>query len=163
MGSPIPPVPADGDWVARYAARAEARNAEARARIVPLGRGEQPWPLRIAIGLALVFSLGTLVLMVAGVKVDHRSPSASWILYVVVMFACAVGMWKHWFQAVLAFMCLLAIALVILSALLLRFSNLLGLIVPLVLITLGGTLFWKLVGVLGRIQMPQRPSPSAKG
>jgi hypothetical protein len=160
---PHPPAAApDADWVARYAARAEARNAAARARILPLGPGEQPWPLRIAITLALVFSLGTLILMLAGVKVDHRAPSASWLLYVAVMFACAVGMWKHWFQAVLAFMCLLAIALVILSALLLRFSNLLGLIVPLVLIALGGTLFWKLVGVLGRIQMPQRPSVPAK-
>jgi hypothetical protein len=153
-----PPDPAaSAGWVDRYSERAERKNAEARAQLVPLAGDEQPWALRIAIGLALIFSLGTLVLMIAGVKVGHRPPSTSWILYVIVMFACAVGMWRHWFQAVLAFMCLLAIAIIILCALLVRFSNLLGLLVPLVLILGGGTLFWKLVRVLARLQMPERP------
>ncbi|HET9073167.1 MAG TPA: hypothetical protein VFN48_01180 [Solirubrobacteraceae bacterium] len=149
------------DWVSRYSARAEQKNAEARANLVPLAAGQHPLPLAIAIGLALIFSLGTLVLMVAGVKVGGRPPATSWILYVVVMFACAVGMYKHWFQAVLAFMCLLAIALIILCALLVRASNLLGLLLPLVLISGGGTLFWKLVRVLARIQMPERPTRPA--
>ncbi len=109
----------------------------------------------------MIFSLGTLVLMVAGVKVSGRPPSASWIVYVVVMFACGFGMWKHWYQAVLAFMCLLGIAMIILCALVVRFSNLLGLVVPLVLIVAGGAEFWKLVGVLARLQMPQRRTRSA--
>ena len=152
---------ASPDWVARYSARAEQRNAEARAKLIPLAADQHPVPLRIAIGLALIFSLGTLVLMVAGVKVGGRPPATSWILYVVVMFACAVGMYKHWFQAVLAFMCLLAIAIIILCALLVRASNLLGLLIPLVIIAGGGTLFWKLVRVLGRMQMPERPTRPA--
>jgi hypothetical protein len=111
--------------------------------------------------MAMIFSLGTLALMVFGVKVDHKPPATSWIFYVIVMFACGVGMWRHWYQAVLAFLCLLGIALVILCLLVVRFSNLLGLLIPLVLIVAGGTLFWKLVGVLARLQMPQRPTRSA--
>jgi cation transport ATPase len=148
-------------WIERYSARAEERNAEAREKLVPLPPNEQPWALRISIALAMVFSLGTLALMVAGVKVDHHPPSTSWILYVVVMFACGVGMWRHWFQAVLAFMCLLGIALIILAALVVRFSNLLGLLIPLLLIVAGGMLFWKLVRVLARLQMPERRTRSA--
>jgi cation transport ATPase len=147
-------------WVERYSARAELKNAEARAKLVPLAPNEQPWALRISILLAMIFSLGTLALMVLGVKVDHKPPATSWIFYVIVMFACGVGMWRHWYQAVLAFMCLLGIALVILCALVVRFSNLLGLVIPLVLIVAGGILFWKLVGVLARLQMPERPTRS---
>ena len=148
-------------WVERYSARSELRNAEAREKLVPLAPHEHPWALRISIALAMIFSLGTLALMIFGVKVDHKPPANSWILYVIVMFACGAGMWKHWYQAVLAFMCLLGIALVILCALVVRFSNLLGLLIPLLLIVAGGVLFWKLVGVLARLQMPERPTRSA--
>ncbi len=148
-------------WIERYSARAEIKNAEARAKLIPLAPNEHPRALQISIALAMIFSLGTLALMIAGVRVDHKPPATSWILYVIVMFACGVGMWRHWYQAVLAFMCLLGIAVVILCALVVRFSNLLGLLIPLVLIVAGGVLFWKLVGVLARLQMPERPTRSA--
>jgi cation transport ATPase len=147
-------------WIERYSERAEIRNAEAREKLVPLPRNEQPWALRISVALAMIFSLGTLALWVGGVKIDNHPPATSWFLYVVVMFTCGVGMWRHWYQAVLAFMCLLGIALIILCALVVRFSNLLGLLVPLVLIVSGGALFWKLVRVLARLQMPERRTRS---
>lgn len=148
-------------WIERYTARAEVRNAEAREKLVPLPRHEHPWALRVAIAMAMIFSLGTLTLMIAGVHVDHHPASTSWIIYVGVMFACGVGMWRHWPQAVLAFMGLLGIALIILCALVVRFSNLLGLVVPLLLIVGGGTLFWKLVAVLARLQTPGGHTRSA--
>jgi hypothetical protein len=73
------------------------------------------------------------------------------------MLVCAIGMWRLWYQAVLAFMVLLAIIVILFSLFLVEASNLLGIIVPPVFIVGGGFLFWKLVRVLGRLQMPQRP------
>jgi hypothetical protein len=43
--------------------------------------------------------------------------------------------------------------------LLLKASNLLGFLIPPVFIVGGGFLFWKLVRVLSRMQMPRRPAP----
>jgi hypothetical protein len=54
-------------------------------------------------------------------------------------------------------MVLLAILVVLFSLFLIEASNLLGLLVPPVFIIAGGYLFWKLVRVLSRLQMPGRP------
>jgi len=149
-------------WVERYQARGEARNAEVRATMEPLEPGEHPWPLTLAVVLALIFSLGTLALMLAGVKVDGQKPANSWIFYVVVMLVCAIGMWKHWFQAVLAFLCLLALAMVVFALKLTEASNILGIVYPVAFLGIFGFLFWKLVRVLGRLQMPERPQRASR-
>ncbi len=166
------PRPSSAEFTAHYQARAEERNAAVRATLHPLAPGERPWPLLVAIALAALSALLTLVLWLAGVKaglknvtvhgvpkVVHTTLGPAVLLYTAAMGACAIGMWRRWFQAVLAFMCVLGIAIVVFSVLLLKASNLLGFLIPPVFIVGGGFLFWKLVRVLSRMQMPRRPAP----
>jgi hypothetical protein len=73
------------------------------------------------------------------------------------MFLCAGGMWFMRYWAVLGFMALLAILLVFSVGALIKASSLVGLVVALAIIGVGGYLFFKLVRVLSRIQMPKYP------
>jgi hypothetical protein len=137
----------------------EERNAAVRATLEPLAPGERPWPIKVGVGLTTLAGVGNLVAFVAGAKIAGKHPAAGGIIiFSVVMLACAAGMWRLWYQAVLAFMVLLAIIVVLFSLFLVEASNLLGFLVPPVFIVIAGYLFWKLVRILGRLQMPARPS-----
>lgn len=143
--------------VVAYRARSEERNAAARATLTPLTKGERPWPILAGVVLTGLAAISNIVLYTAGAKIAGKHPAAGGIIiFSVVMLACAVGMWRLWYQAVLGFMVLLAIVVVIFSLLMIEASNLLGVLVPPIFIIGGGYLFWKLVRVLGRLQMPQR-------
>jgi divalent metal cation (Fe/Co/Zn/Cd) transporter len=58
---------------------------------------------------------------------------------------------------VLGMEAVLALALVIFGVLLTRAESVVALLIALVVIAGAGTLFWKLVKVMARIQMPERP------
>jgi hypothetical protein len=110
----------------------------------------------VAAGLALA----NLIAYVAGVKIGGRHPAASGIVvFSAVMLACAMGLWRMWYGAVLGFMALLAIIVTIFALLLIEASNLLGVVVALLVIVGAGYLFFKLVRILSRIQMPRRSGP----
>jgi hypothetical protein len=79
------------------------------------------------------------------------------VLFSLLMIACAVGMWQLRYWAVLGFQAVLAIVILIFALLLIRASNFLGFLVPIVIIGGGGLLFFKLVRVLSRLQMPSHP------
>lgn len=135
-----------------------------RATLTPLAPGERPWPIKIAVLIALLVGVGDLVEVVAGGKVKFGSthPSIGGIvLFSVVMLVCAGGMWQLRYWAVLGFQAILALVILIFSLLLIRASNLLGFLVSGAIIGLGGWLFFKLVRVLSRLQMPKYPSNSS--
>jgi hypothetical protein len=149
--------PSNDEFLRRYQARAEERNAAARDSLVPLAAGERPWPILVGVALTAVAAIGNVIAFATGMKIEGSHPAASGIiLFAAVMLACAVGMWRLWYQAVLAFMVVLAIVIVMFSLFLVEASNLLGILVPLVFVGGGGFLFWKLVRVLARLQMPTR-------
>lgn len=140
-----------------YRARSEERNAAVRATLSPLAPGERPWPILAGVVLTGLASISNIVLWAAGSKIAGKHPSPGGIIvFSVVMLACAIGLWRLWYQAVLGFMVLLAIVVILFSLLMIEASNLLGLLVPPIFIVGGGYLFWKLVRVLSRLQMPQR-------
>lgn len=150
--------PTNEEYLKRYQARADQRNAEARAELEPLKPGERPAVLWAAIILTGVAGVANFVLFEAGAKIEGKHPAAGGIVvFTVVMLFCAIGMWRLWYQAVLAFMVLLAIMICLFSLFLVEASNLLGFLVPPIFIIGGGYLFWKLVRVLSRLQMPERP------
>jgi hypothetical protein len=156
--TPAQPKATGEAFVEHYRARSEARNVVARAGLTPLEPGEHPWPLLVAIALTTLIAVGNLVAYAAGAKIAGKHPGGGGIIvFSAVMLVCAIGMWRHWYQAVLAFMVLLAIVVVLFSLFLVEASNLLGFLIPPFIIIGGGYLFWKLVRVLGRLQMPQRP------
>ncbi len=141
--------------------RSEERNAAARATLTPLAPGERPWPLKVATLIALLIGVGDLaVVIVKGsfrVGTAHTAPGGV-VLFSVLMLACAWGMWQLRYWAVLAFQAILAFVILYFSLLLMRANNLLALVAAVVVVGGGGYLFYKLVRVLSRLQMPKGPA-----
>jgi hypothetical protein len=140
--------------------RSEQRNAEIRAQLRPLAPGERPWALKVATLLAILVGGGDLVDVIVGgqIRVGHTHAGIGGVvLFSVMMLICAWGMWTLRYWAVLGFQAILGIVILLFSLLLIRASNLLGLAVAVIVVGGGGYLFYKLVRVLSRIQMPQYP------
>jgi hypothetical protein len=155
---PAPPVVvAEG---AQRLSRSERRNAAVRATLTPYRHGERPWSIKIGAVLAALTGASQLVLYLAGVKLKvagtHPAVGPT-IVFAALMLACAIGMWLMRYWAVLGFMALLGIAVVNFSLALVRVSSLLGLVIAVVGVALPGFLFFKLIRVLSRIQMPKYP------
>lgn len=139
-------------------ARAEARNAELRSRLHPLAPGEHPPALKVAIGVAVFIGVSNVVLWAIGWEVRGQDPGAfGAFLFAGIMLAAAVGMWKHRSWALLGFQALVGLVMLSAAAGLVVASNLAAVALSLTVLGLGGLLFWKLVRVLGRMQVP-RPS-----
>ena len=144
----------------RSGGRSAQRDAAVRSTLEPLAPGERPWPIVVGALLAALTGGVQLVLFLTGVKLkvaQTHAAAGSTIVFSLVMFACAIGMWRLWYGAVLGFMALLGITVVIFALALLRVSSVLGLLIAAVGIVVPGFLFYKLVRVLSRIQMPKFP------
>ena len=79
------------------------------------------------------------------------------IVFSVLMLVCAVGMWQLRYWAVLGFQAILAFVILFFALLGLRAANLLAVVAAVIVVGGGGWLFYKLVRVLSRIQMPTYP------
>jgi uncharacterized membrane protein (DUF2068 family) len=144
----------------RGGGRSARRDAAVRATLTPLAPGERPWPIALGAALAALTGGVQLVLFLAGVKLKvagTHAAAGSTIAFAVIMFVCAIGMWRLRYWAVLGFMALLAIAVTNFALALLKVSSLLGLGIALAGVIIPGFLFFKLVRVLSRIQMPKFP------
>ncbi|MBV9838278.1 MAG: hypothetical protein JO156_09165 [Solirubrobacterales bacterium] len=154
--APTPPFK-PGGWRVEPT-RSQRRDAEARAALKPLAPGERPGAVTAGAAVAALLAIGNLISYVAGAKIAGKHPAAGGIVvFSGLMLACAIGMWRLWYGAVLAFMALLAIIVTLFSLLFIEASNALGFLVPPVVIAGAGYLFYKLVRALGRIQMPKYP------
>ena len=107
--------------------------------------------------LALVLVVANLVLVVGDIKLRGTRPGAE-IAYVVVMALCTYGLWRARYWAVLGFMVLLLLTILQFAVLLVRASNTLGVVFAVVVVGGGGFLFFKLVRVMSRIQLPRPPA-----
>jgi hypothetical protein len=163
--TPPPPPPGTsspdtiGGWkIEKPMTRSERRDAEVRAGLTPMKPGERPGVIIVSTVICALIGVGQLIAFLAGLKIHGKTPAApGTILFCVLMIVCAIGIWRLWYGAVLALMALLAIIAVLFSLLAIEASNLLGLAVALVVIAGSGYLFFKLVRVLSRIQMPRYP------
>jgi hypothetical protein len=148
-----------GGWrVEPRMTRSQRRDAEVRAGLTPIGPGERPGAIVAGAIISLLVGAGQLVAFLAGLKIHGKAPAAGGtVLLSVLLIVCAIGMWRLWYGAVLGFMALLAIVATLFSLLLIEASNLLGLVVAIIVVGGSGYLFFKLVRVLSRIQMPRYP------
>jgi hypothetical protein len=138
----------------------EERNAAVRASLAPLAPGERPWPLKVAVVVAVVLGVVNLILFIAGAKphVGGQKPQLPEILiFSGLMLMCGAGMWALRYWAVLGFQTLLAIGVLGFCLALVRVSNVIWALVCVIVIAAGGYLFYKLVRVLSRLQMPTPP------
>lgn len=139
--------------------RSARKNAEVRATLEPFAPGERPWPIVVAAFIACALALVTLGFYAAGTRpsLGGTKPSfASVIPYSVIMLACGIGTWMMRYWAVLGFQTLLAIGLLGASLALIKVNSVWWGIAVVIVIAAAAYLFWKLVRVLGRIQMPTR-------
>jgi hypothetical protein len=138
--------------------RSQRRDEAVRRALRPLGPGERPGAILASVVVSGLIGVGQLIAFIAGLKIRGQTPAAGGIIvFAGLMIACAIGLWRLWYGAVLGFMALLAIVATLFSLYLIEASNLLGLFVALAVISSSGYLFWKLVRVLSRIQMPRYP------
>jgi hypothetical protein len=155
------PAPSAPTGQAPPPSRSEARNAAVRATLTPLAPGERPWPLKIAALIALLIGASDLVVVLINGKFDvggaHTGASGV-ILFSVVMIVCAWGMWQLRYWAVLGFQAILVFVILFFSLLLTRAANVLAVVAGVVVVGGSGYLFFKLVRVLSRLQMPKPPS-----
>ena len=137
--------------------RGEAANEAARAELQPLSPGERPAALIVAVVVATALAIANVALYAGGADVRGKAPSAGGaISFAALMLVAAWGMWNLRYWAVLGFQALLAVTVVIAALSLAVASNLTAVALCVAIIGPGGWLFWKLVRVLARLQMPQR-------
>jgi hypothetical protein len=142
-------------------AKAEVRNQAAREALVPLGPGERPAVVTVSAILAGLVAASILITWAAGVKVNGSHPSLSAALApALITGVLAWGMWRarYWavvcFQAVLVFLIFAGV-----YALLVEATSVTGFAVTVGLLAVSGTLFWRMVKAMARIQMPERMPP----
>jgi len=140
-------------------ARSETRNAEVRAGLEPLAPDERPLRLKIAVGIASLLAIANLV-ATFGVELPgaRNSTLVYGVLQALVLGVAAWGMWRKRYWAVLGFQAVVALQILFLSLALLRVQNvLLGIAVSLLIVGLG-VMFWSMVRLMARIQLPDQPS-----
>ncbi len=131
--------------------RSRARADAIRAQLEPLGPDERPLGLKLAVVLAILIAVANIVGAVA--RVGGESPALA-IAFAVLMLGLAWGMWDRRYLAVVLFEALLALTIVV-STLSLAFAgNLLAVIVCVVAIVVCAPIFWLLVRVMARLQVP---------
>jgi hypothetical protein len=143
---PADDAPGEGGY-----ARSRRRAEEARAALEPLGPGERPLGLKLAVALALLVAAANLVAVAAGAG---DQPPSRGIAFAAVMLVAAGGMWARRYLAVIAFEGLLAIS-VLYAALSLAFaSNLRAVVLAALVIVVCAPVFWLLIRVMARLQVP---------
>ncbi len=143
--------------MARGYARGRVKDEQVRAGLEPLREGERPRAVTIAAFAAVAVALANLVGFLAGWEIEGEEPSAfGVVVFEVLMLACAWGLWKSRYWAVLGFEALLGVTLIISGLGLLVASNWRAVALSLGLFATAGPLFWFLIRAMARIQMPRR-------
>jgi len=137
--------------MARGYARSRAKTEAIQAQLTPLGGDERPLGIKLAVALAVFIALASLV--GAAVGAGGAAPAVG-VVWGLAMLALAAGLWARIYVVLLLFQALLAISIIV-SALSLAFaSNALGALVALVVIALCSPVFWLLIRVMARLQVP---------
>ena len=140
--------------------RTEAKNAAARAALLPLEEGERPKAVTVAAIVAGLFSIGNLIAFVAGLEINGDRPQAAGVIsYSVLMGIAAWGMWMSKYWAVLGMQAILGILIVLFSLFLFEASDIPSALICVAIIVPAGTLFFFLIKAMARIQMPERRPP----
>jgi hypothetical protein len=142
-----------GDLERGYA-RSRERNEAIRAQLRPLAPHERPLALRLSALLAALIAAGNLAAVVAGVEVGGQRPVAAGLGLALLMAGAAAGLWRKRYLVVLAWEALLAVSLVWAALSLMLASNLTAVIVCVAVLAIAGPLFWMLVRVMARLQVP---------
>jgi hypothetical protein len=145
------------DPVPKAPSRTEAKNAEARAKLVPLRKGERPGAVTAA---ALVTSL-LLVMNFAAAIFGYDAPGGGnnagpLVVYGLLLGVMTWGLWHARYWAVLGMEALLALTMLIAGLSFPLASDVLSAVLSGAIFVAAGVLFWFLIKAMARIQMPER-------
>jgi hypothetical protein len=133
------------------------RDEAVRAQLEPLAPGERPAVLTISVVVCLVAALALVIGLATGGIDTHREGGrlGGVISSIAILLLAAFGMWRVRYWGVLGFQTVLALNIVVMFLLLLRASSWIGVLIAVAVIVPASYLFYKLVRVLARIQMPR--------
>jgi hypothetical protein len=133
------------------------RTRRERPAPTPLAPGERPRTLQVSIVVCAALAVAVLVgALTIGDLSKHGGSLPGAIFLAAVFAALALGMYRVRYWAVLAFEALLAFQIIVTSLALVVASTIAAALACTASIALAGTLFWKLVSVIGRIQASDR-------
>lgn len=142
--------------------RGEARDAQLRAELTPLAPGERPTPLIVATAVAAVLAVAVLIGALSQHDLSsHGGSLIGGVFLAGVLAFIAGGMFNRRYWAVLSFEALLAFQILVSCLALIVVASIVVALVLVVVVGLGGWLFWKLVRVIGRIQVTGLPAAAA--
>ncbi len=128
-----------------------------RAAPEPLGEHERPTSLLIAVAVCVLLASGVIVGALSVHDLSRHGGSLPGAVFLAAILAwLAQGMYRRRYPAVLGFEALLAFQILVTSLALVVASTVQAAAVCLLSIGLAGWLFWKLVGVMARIQAGER-------
>jgi hypothetical protein len=133
------------------------RDGGERVALQPLGEGERPAALLIAVAVCALLAAGVLAGALSVHDLSRHGGSLPGAVFLAVLLAAlALGMYRRRYWAVLGFEALLAFQILVTSLALIVASTLAAAAACVVSVGLAGWLFWKLVRVMGRIQAGER-------
>jgi len=139
-------------------ARSRERDESIRAGLQPVAPGERPRALAVASGAAVLIAAAVVAGAATGNDLSDRGGSwAGAAAIAAVLLVAAAGMWTKRYWAVLGFEAFLAFQILMSALALIVASSWYAVLICLVIIGLSGWLFWKLIRVMGRLQVPARP------
>ena len=128
-----------------------------RAELESLGEDERPLALLVAIAVCVLLALAVILGAATVHNLSrHGGSLPGGAFLAIVLLLLAFGMYQRRYWAVLGFEALLAFQIIVTSLALVVASTIPAAAICLVSIGLGGWLFWKLVRVMGRIQVGER-------
>ena len=140
------------DGMARGYARSRAKTEAIQAQLTPLGPDERPLGIKLAVALALFIAVATLVGAALGAGGESPVVGVAWAG---LMVAVAAGLWARRYLVILLFQALLALSIIVTTLSLAFASNLLGVLLALTIIGLCSPVFWLLIRVMARLQVPR--------
>jgi hypothetical protein len=137
--------------------RSELKNAEARAKLVPLREGERPVAVTVAAIVAGILLVVNIAMAIGGYEIQGKHPALPGVIvFTVLLGAMAWGLWRTRYWAVLGMEALLGITMMLFGLALPFAGNLRAVVVSLAVLLPAATLFWFLIRAMARIQMPER-------
>jgi hypothetical protein len=128
-----------------------------RAELEPLGEDERPLALLVAIAVCVLLALAVILGAATVHNLSrHGGSLPGGAFLAIVLLLLAFGMYQRRYWAVLGFEALLAFQIIVTSLALVVASTIPAAAICVVSVGLGGWLFWKLVRVMGRIQVGER-------
>lgn len=136
--------------------RSQIRDDAARAALEPLGAGERPIGLLAAVAVSGALAFANAIAYFAGAKIGSKHPGASVLAFSALTGTLAVGMALARYWAVILFEALLTLIILAFSLFLVEAESLGGAALCVGVLVPSCWLFWKLIRVMGRIQVTRR-------